>query len=130
VLKRIEQSPFRQDITVFGQVDTDEKTRLMQQAHVLAVSSVKEGWGLVVTEASSQGTPAVVYDVDGLRDSVRHAETGYVTPKNTPASMASAIAVLLSDPVRYDALREAGWRWSKEITFERAAGQVLEILTN
>jgi glycosyltransferase involved in cell wall biosynthesis len=42
------------------------------------VTSVKEGWGLIVTEAGSQATPAIVYDVDGLRDSVTNRETGII----------------------------------------------------
>jgi glycosyltransferase involved in cell wall biosynthesis len=63
-----------------------------------------------------------------LRDSVRHGKTGYVTRRNTPASLADAVGVLLSDPVRYASLRAAGWRWSREITFDRAAAQLLPVL--
>ena len=48
----------------------------MAEAHVLLMTSVREGWGLVVTEANACGTPAVVYNVPGLRDSVRNEETG------------------------------------------------------
>jgi glycosyltransferase involved in cell wall biosynthesis len=128
VLRRVETSPFRADIRVFGRVDAAKKRRLLREAHLLAVTSVKEGWGLVVTEANSQGTPAVVYDADGLRDSVRHGETGYVTRNNTPESLAAAVGVLLSDPVRYASLRDAGWRWSRGITFDLAAAQLLPVL--
>jgi glycosyltransferase involved in cell wall biosynthesis len=54
-------------VTFFGRTSEPEKLRLMQAASVLVVTSVKEGWGLIVTEANSMGTPAIVYDVDGLR---------------------------------------------------------------
>ena len=37
------------------------------------------------------GTPAIVYDVDGLRDSVVDGKTGIVLRKNTPAAMAKAM---------------------------------------
>jgi glycosyltransferase involved in cell wall biosynthesis len=74
---------------------------------------------LIVTEAASQGTPAVVYDADGLRDSVRDGDTGVVT-RPTPGAMADALIDLLGDPDRYARLRENGWRWSQEITFGAA----------
>jgi len=51
----------------FGPGIAGQTIGLLQKSHVLAVTSVKEGWGLVVTEANPQGTPAVVYNVDGLR---------------------------------------------------------------
>ena len=35
-----------------GRVSEAEKSRLLASAHVLAVPSRREGWGLVVTEAS------------------------------------------------------------------------------
>ena len=48
----------------------------MSRAHVLLVPGVREGWGLVVTEANAMGTPAMAYDVPGLQDSVINGVTG------------------------------------------------------
>ncbi len=119
ILKLIKASPFTNDIEYLGRVSTHQKEELMQRSHVIVVTSVKEGWGLIVTEAASQGTPAVVYDVDGLRDSVRHNQTGLVTAQN-PASLARAVIDLLTDPPRYEQLRHNAWSWSKTITFDKA----------
>ena len=69
----------------------------MRQASVILVTSVKEGWGLVVTEANSQCTPAIVYDVDGLRDSVQNGKTGVVVANNDYRAMGHAIVVLFKD---------------------------------
>ena len=113
----------------WGLVSREQKIELMQRAHVLAVTSIKEGWGLVVTEAASQGTPAVVYGVDGLRDSVRDGETGIITAGNTPQALAQSIERLLSDAALYEKLRENAWQWSKEITFDKSYQQFLEIIT-
>lgn len=119
VVKEINKSAYKDAIQVLGKVSREEKVRLMQEAHVLAVTSLKEGWGLVVTEANSQGTPAVVYDVDGLRDSVRDGETGYCTKEKTPKSLAEALAKLLKGGEGYEKIRRNAWEWSKTITFER-----------
>ena len=75
--------------TFFGHVDDDTKYDLLARAHVLVMTSVREGWGLTVTEAAAVGTPSIAYAVDGLTDSVR-ASGGTLTAC-TPESLASAI---------------------------------------
>lgn len=127
VLRYIEQSPYSDDIAYLGRVSDEDKIAVMQKSHLIAVTSIKEGWGLIVTEANSQGTPAVVYDVDGLRDSVRNGETGIVTAVN-PAALADGIVHLLSDQAVYDTMRQAAWEWSKTITFEQSYKDLKTIL--
>jgi glycosyltransferase involved in cell wall biosynthesis len=119
VLRAIKNSPFASDITYKGKVSKADKLVLMRQSHIIMVTSIKEGWGLIVTEAASQGTPAVVYDVDGLRDSVRHGHTGLVTKLETPTNLANYMYVLLSHQDDYEQIRRQAWEASKEVTFER-----------
>jgi glycosyltransferase involved in cell wall biosynthesis len=119
VARAVARSRFKADITVLGRVRSDQKIQLMRRSHAIMVTSVKEGWGLVVTEAAGQGTPAVVYDVDGLRDSVRHDQTGFVTPAS-PSHLAESLVELLNDSHRYAELRHAAWAWSRELTFDRS----------
>lgn len=42
----------------------------------VAAPSLVEGWGLVVTEAAARYTPAIGFDVPGLRDSIEDGVTG------------------------------------------------------
>ncbi|HQZ84874.1 MAG TPA: glycosyltransferase family 4 protein [Actinomycetota bacterium] len=69
---------------VLGFVDQDEKFDRMARAHVHVATSVREGWGLVVSEAAALGTPTIGYDVPGLRDSTR-AANGVVIPPSPDA---------------------------------------------
>lgn len=78
--------------TFHGPVTDAERDRLYQSAHVVALTSAKEGWGLVVNEANACGTPAVAYDVPGLRDSVV-PEAGLRVPES-PAALAQALLTL------------------------------------
>ncbi len=128
VLHHINHSPYKNDIEILGKISTEKKLEVMQKSHVIAATSVKEGWGLIVTEANSQGTPAVVYNVDGLRDSVRHGKTGLVTTENTPQALALNITNLFTSPTEYDTLRHNAWEWSKEITFDKAYRDFKSIL--
>jgi glycosyltransferase involved in cell wall biosynthesis len=81
-------------VRLFGRVDEQTKHELLGRAHVLVMTSVREGWGLAVSEAASLGTPTVAYEVDGLRDSVA-ASGGVLTP-TSPAALAEAVVGVLS----------------------------------
>lgn len=119
VLNYIKNSEYRDDIDYLGRVSRDAKQQLMAQSHLITVTSVKEGWGLIVTEAASQGTPAVAYNVHGLRDSIRHNQSGILTDPD-PAALAEGVVSLLQDKERYGQLRQTGWQWSKQITFDQS----------
>ena len=66
------------DIVEFtGHVSEDDKIGQIDRAWVLALPSLKEGWGLVVLESASAGVPTVAYrEAGGVTESVRHGETG------------------------------------------------------
>lgn len=118
VLQRIAESDYAGDINYLGRVDESQKTELMRKSHFILVTSVKEGWGLIVTEANGQGTPAIVYDVDGLRDSVKPLETGLICKNNTPQGLADTIVEGLCDSQKYVRLRTNAWRCSHSFTLE------------
>ncbi len=120
VLKMIANSPYANDIEYLGKVSHAKKFELMQKSHLIMVTSVKEGWGLIVTEANTQGTPAVVYDVDGLRDSVHHKLTGLTCHPNTPEAMAAHITKALKDTKLYAKLSKQAWTLSHQNTFEHS----------
>jgi glycosyltransferase involved in cell wall biosynthesis len=129
VARAVARSPFRRDITMLGRITEAKKLSLLRSAHAILVTAVKEGWGLTVTEAASQGTPAVVYDVDGLRDSVRDGVTGLITPTN-PAAMAASLVKLLHEPQYYARVRTAAWEWSREITFDQCYSDFMRAITH
>ncbi len=120
VLSLIKRSCYASDIVYEGRVSPERKRDLLAQARAVIVASVKEGWCLVVTEANAMGTPAAVYNVDGLRDSVRDQKTGRIARQNTPQGLADALTALLSDKETYEATRLRAWEWSKLITFDKS----------
>jgi len=130
VKKQIKQSSYVDDIKFLGPVTDEQKIELLRKAHILLVASVKEGWGLVVTEAASQGTPSIAYDVDGLRDSIRHLKTGMLTDCNTPEGISKAIAYMLSNPLSYVSMQYSGWKWSQYITFAQCYNDFKEEILN
>jgi glycosyltransferase involved in cell wall biosynthesis len=76
-------------VEFLGRVSDDEKHDRLARAHALLVTSVREGWGLVVTEAAAVGTPSFGYDVAGLRDSI--SMSGGVLVDEHPKALASSL---------------------------------------
>lgn len=120
VLRYIKSSRHADHIDIRGRVSDEERLELMKSAAVILVTSIKEGWGLIVTEANSQGTPAIVYNSDGLRDSVKDGITGIISPQGDPTKMGAAIVDALHNNERYESLRTAAWEWSKQFSFENS----------
>jgi glycosyltransferase involved in cell wall biosynthesis len=127
-LAHVRNSRYTSSIRYLGKVNKEKKIELMQKSYVIAAAAVKEGWGLIVTEAASQGTPAVVYNVDGLRDSVKNGETGIICETNTPQNIARNIVKLLENKGEYERLRIAAWEWSKEITFKASYKNFIDVI--
>src|SRR5439155_4848303 len=111
------------DVEFFGRVSNEDKYRLMARAHALVLASAREGWGLVVTEANACGTPAVVYDVPGLRDSVRNGRTGLVVSP-TPRALADGMLLLWNDGLLHKHLSTAAAIWSRSFTADRTVDSV------
>ncbi len=59
-----------------GFVDEATKHRFLAESWVIALPSVKEGWGLSVAEAALHETPAVATPAGGLSESVVDGSTG------------------------------------------------------
>jgi glycosyltransferase involved in cell wall biosynthesis len=85
-------------VTFFGRVGTDELRSRLARAHVLVATSVREGWGLNVSEAAACGTPSVGYRVPGLVDSVAASGGAIVDP--SPRALADALAAVLAGRLR------------------------------
>ena len=68
----------------------------------------QEGFGIVFVEAAAAGCPQIAGKSGGSAEAVTHGETGYVidTPSDVDA-VAQAIATLLADPARSQAMRVA-----------------------
>ncbi|MEO8911691.1 MAG: glycosyltransferase family 4 protein [Candidatus Saccharimonas sp.] len=128
IVKYVSLSEHKDSIDIKGRVTNEVRLQLMQDAALILVTSIKEGWGLIVTEANSQGTPAIVYDVDGLRDSVRANKTGIIVPNNDYSAMSDAINSLLSNAPLYDSLRHNAWEMSKEYTFDNSYEDFMKII--
>jgi len=124
--KLVKKHKLTNDIKFWGKVSSTFKNELLQKAHILLIASILEGWGLVVTEANSQGTVAIGYNVGGIRDSIKNGKTGLLTEKNNPLELAKKIIVLFEDQELYGKLRLDAWEDSKYFNWDRTTEELCE----
>lgn len=82
-------------VTVHGRVPAERRNALLAAADLLVTTSVREGWGLNVSEAAALGTAAVGYAVPGLVDSI--PASGGLLCEPTPTALARACHTALGE---------------------------------
>ena len=108
-------------VRFLGFVREDEKRRLLRRAWALVFPSPKEGWGISNVEAAACGTPALASDSPGLRESVRHGQTGYLVPHGDAHALAERMLALAADPELVTRLGRAARTFAEGLSWEGAA---------
>ncbi len=101
---------------------------LMKSFDLFAMSSITEGLGSAVLEAMACGRAVVATRAGGLPEVVVDNETGLLVPPHDDPALASAIARLLRDDARRQALGQAGRaRVEQEFSAERMVAKTVEV---
>ena len=108
-------------VRFFGHVSGEKKFDLLRQAHVMLSPSVREGWGVSVIEANAMATPAVGYDVPGLRDSILDGVTGFLAQPNDPAGLAKSALRIFEDADLNRELSLGALDWARQFSWDRSA---------
>ncbi len=126
---RVRELGVEQSVTLPGRVSDQYKWDLLSRAWLTVAPSLAEGWGLTVLEANAMGTPALAYDVAGLRDSVRDKVTGWLVPpgQGLAAPLAGAIEEL-ADPVRRDLITQQCLSWARGFSWDSSAQRLARVL--
>ncbi len=113
-------------ITLAGRVGDDELVRLYRRAWAVASFSLREGWGMTLTEAGACATPAVASDIAGHRDAVVDGKTGLLADGED--ATAAALARVLGDAALRARLGAGALVHAHRFTWEAAARETLEAL--
>lgn len=113
------------EVVWLGHVDQRMLPVLYNGAAVFVYPSLYEGFGLPPLEAMACGTPVVVSDRGALLEVV--GDAGVVVDPLDTAQIEVAIASLLSDSDRREALGQAGLVRAKQFTWARSAQAMLGV---
>lgn len=106
----------------------ESKIMFLQRSWVHALPSMREGWGISILEAAACGTPTVGYDVPGVRDAVRHMETGLLVANISAHPLAKAIITLLQYEELRKSLSAGAAKWASNFTWDSTAKEAMRAL--
>lgn len=102
--------------------------RAIEDAAIVVVPSLGEGFGMVALEAMERARPVIASAVGGLPEIVADGETGLVVPSGDAEALAEAIVALAGDLARAAEMGRAGReRALAEFPPERSAERIEEL---
>lgn len=114
-----------------GWISEAEKWRLLGEAWFLVHSSHHEGWGMAIMEAGAAGTPSLVVDAPGVRDSVIDGTTGVIVHPPHEDVLSDAVAQawieLAADNEQRRRLGEASRSRAIEYSWDRVVEAWIEV---
>ena len=109
-----------------GFVEEDKLISWYQQAWVVASASLREGWGMTLTEAAACATPSVATNIAGHRDAVSHYHSGILV--DDVSSLSTGIIEVLTDERLRRTLQDGALSWSEHFSWDATAQTALEQL--
>lgn len=101
-----EEQAGRDHVRLLTDVDDFVVNAFQRLARVVVQKSLREGFGLTVSEAMWKGRPVVATRAGGLRLQVRNGQDGYLVDSDD--GVAPCISELLQDPAAADAMGASG----------------------
>jgi glycosyltransferase involved in cell wall biosynthesis len=111
------------NIDFLGFLDGADKISVLKASKVFVFPSLRESWGVVVSEAMAAEVPVVSYD---LRVLMRTFSPGLTTvPLGDKEGFSRAVLELLENPNAYENLRHECARIAKEYNWDTVAQETL-----
>lgn len=116
-----EKLALKANVEFKGKVTEEEKIKLYQEAWVCVQPSMTEGWGITNIEANACGTPVIASNIPGLRDSVKHNETGILFETGNITELATHIHELLTNTTKREQLASNAIQWAQKFSWDASA---------
>jgi glycosyltransferase involved in cell wall biosynthesis len=112
-----------------GHVEEVRKQEIYERSWVMALPSIKEGWGLVVGEAAMHGTPTVAYrSAGGTRESIDNEVSGLLV--DTLPEFIEALRRVISDREAREKLAEGARTHSGRFTWEHSQAAFTHVVAS
>jgi glycosyltransferase involved in cell wall biosynthesis len=105
-------------VVIRPSVPHDELFRIYQQASVLVLPSLCEGFALVITEAMANGLPVVTTPNSGALGFLTHGKDGFIVPIRDVDGLAERMQWCVDNPVELGEIsqnainRASVWQWT------------------
>ncbi|MCC6226277.1 MAG: glycosyltransferase family 4 protein [Microthrixaceae bacterium] len=113
-------------VRLAGRVSDDELISLYRQAWTVASTSVREGWGMTITEAAACATPAVATRIAGHSDAIHDDRSGLLA--DTDDQLVAKLSAVLVDDALRSRLQRGALERAGALTWESTALGTFEVL--
>lgn len=110
-----------------GWIQGEEKFRYMAASDVYVMSSIHEGFGLVLLEAMAAGLPIIATNKGGQTDIIKSERSGILVPPGDTEDLADAIIKLSEDDGIRETMRSFNRTYYKEYDISVSAGKYLSL---
>lgn len=115
-------------VTFVHPVRGKEKVRLFGKSWALCVTSVVEGWGLVIEEAAACGTPSIAYNSGASSEAMVDGETGLLVEYGNIEKLAEKIELVATDSRLRESLSLGAIQHSQRFDWERTTDETFSVL--
>jgi glycosyltransferase involved in cell wall biosynthesis len=118
----------KENVTFTGFVDQDGLTAQMKSSKVFVLSSVREGFGLVIIEANACRLPVISmkHEMSAVRELVQDGVNGLLISKISPRAIAEAILTIVRDDALRERLAENGFEMSKRYAWSDISKSIID----
>jgi L-malate glycosyltransferase len=128
ILRKIEDSPYKNDILLTGKVKFADIHKYHNVLDIYIAISLSESFGVAVLEASACEKPVIVSNVGGLPEVVINEVTGFLVPAKDPVSTALKIEELIKNPELSMKMGKAGREFVNEnYNWKKCVNQMMDI---
>ena len=107
--KLVKELGLQDKVTMAGTVPHEKISRFYDASDIVLIPSissvgVQEATSLSMLEGMATSLPVIVTGIGGLKETIRHGETGLIVDEADPSAIASAITSLAADKSRAEKL--------------------------
>lgn len=112
--------------TCTGYLSGEALAEAYASADIFAFPSTTETFGQVVLEAMASHLPVVAFDAEGVRDQIRHGETGFLAPAGDARAFTESLGILVNAPELRQCLGAEARRLATQRSWESAMECLLD----
>lgn len=118
---RIAELHLEDRVTLTGGLPHEQVLSRMAESDLFVLPSWGEGYGIVYIEAMAAGCIAVGAQGEGIEDTIRDGENGFLVPAGDTDAVCRVMRDVFAHRERYEALRERGRQAARALTWARNA---------
>ncbi|MFH1841341.1 MAG: glycosyltransferase family 4 protein [Candidatus Nealsonbacteria bacterium] len=123
----VEKLNLKDKVKFIGQISNEKIPEYLAAADCFVLSSLKEGFGIVILEAMAAGVPVIGTGVGGILDMVKDGISGLIIEKENSQSISRAVSRIISDKSFAQKLVSQAKESLKKYNWQNITERVFEI---